>query len=137
MKHVKLFEQFRKGRINEEVMDDLKSHTEDEVFQLIQKRWNGLQLLRKKLGDSAIDFKPFGGYEIFLKDDESSYNDCLQKLPFINELLNPLFRNDVFIKASFILNISSFCNKRRFCLIGTICFHPAGLLTIHFKGAYQ
>jgi glycine/D-amino acid oxidase-like deaminating enzyme len=81
-----------------EVMDDLKSHTEDEVFQLIQKRWNGLQLLRKRLGDSAIDFKPFGGYELFLKDDESSYNECLQKLPFINELLKPLFRNAVFIK---------------------------------------
>lgn len=81
-----------------EVIDDLKSHTEDEVFQLIQKRWNGLQLLRKRLGDSAIDFKPFGGYELFLKDDESFYNECLQKVPFINELLKPLFRNDVFAK---------------------------------------
>jgi glycine/D-amino acid oxidase-like deaminating enzyme len=81
-----------------EVIDDLKSHTEDEVFQLIQKRWNGLQLLRKRLGDSAIDFKPFGGYELFLKDDESFYNECLQKVPFINELLKPLFRNGVFAK---------------------------------------
>lgn len=81
-----------------EVIDDLKSHTEDEVFQLIQKRWNGLQLLRKRLGDSAIDFKPFGGYELFLKDDGSFYNECLQKVPFINELLKPLFRNDVFAK---------------------------------------
>jgi glycine/D-amino acid oxidase-like deaminating enzyme len=81
-----------------EVIDDLKSHTEDEVFQLIQKRWNGLQLLRNRLGDSAIDFKPFGGYELFLKDDGSFYNECLQKVPFINELLKPLFRNDVFAK---------------------------------------
>jgi glycine/D-amino acid oxidase-like deaminating enzyme len=81
-----------------EVIDDLKSHTEDEVFQLIQKRWNGLQLLRKRLGDSSIDFKPFGGYELFLKDDGSFYNECLQKVPFINELLKPLFRNDVFAK---------------------------------------
>lgn len=62
-----------------EIIDDLKSHTEEEVVQLIQKRWNGLQLLRKNLGDAAIDFKPFGGYELFLKDAESSYNECLQK----------------------------------------------------------
>ncbi|MGC4040728.1 MAG: FAD-dependent oxidoreductase [Flavobacterium sp.] len=81
-----------------EIIEDLKTHTEEEVVQLIQKRWNGLQLLRKNLGDGAIDFKPYGGYELFLNDDESTYNECLQKLPFINELLKPLFRNDVFAK---------------------------------------
>ena len=67
-------------------MDDLKSHSEEEVIQLISKRWNGLQLLRKNLGDEAIDFKPYGGYELFLKDDEDTYSDCLQKLSFINDL---------------------------------------------------
>ncbi|TDP60276.1 NAD(P)/FAD-dependent oxidoreductase [Flavobacterium dankookense] len=81
-----------------EILDDLKNHSEEEVVQLIQKRWDGLQLLRKNLGDSAIDFKPFGGYELFLKEDESSYNECLQKLPFINEILKPIFKNDVFNK---------------------------------------
>ncbi len=81
-----------------EILDDLKSHSEEEVIQLIQKRWNGLQLLRKNLGDTAIDFKPYGGYELFLHDDESSYSECLQKLPFVNEILKPIFRNDVFTK---------------------------------------
>lgn len=81
-----------------EIIDDLKSHTEEEVIQLIQKRWNGLQLLRKNLGDSAIDFKPYGGYELFLKDDESSFSECSNKLPFINEILKPLFKADVFAK---------------------------------------
>jgi glycine/D-amino acid oxidase-like deaminating enzyme len=81
-----------------EILDDLKSHSEEEVIQLILKRWNGLQLLRKNLGDETIDFKPFGGYELFLKQDEMAYNECLQKLPFVNELLKPLFKNDVFTK---------------------------------------
>ena len=81
-----------------EILDDLKSHSEEEVIQLIQKRWSGLQLLRKNLGDDAIDFKPYGGYELFLKSDESSYNDCLQRLPFINDILKPIFRNEVFSK---------------------------------------
>jgi glycine/D-amino acid oxidase-like deaminating enzyme len=65
---------------------------------LIQKRWNGLQLLRKRLGDNTIDFKPYGGYELFLKEDENTYNECLQKLPFINDVLKPLFKSDVFSK---------------------------------------
>ncbi|SHF95782.1 Glycine/D-amino acid oxidase [Flavobacterium segetis] len=81
-----------------EIIDDLKSHTEEEVVTLIEKRWKGLQLLRKRLGDKAIDFKPYGGYELFLKADENSYNNCLQKIPFINDILNPLFKANVFAK---------------------------------------
>lgn len=81
-----------------EIIDDLKSHTEEEVIQLVQKRWQGLQLLRKNLGDEAIDFKPFGGYELFLKNDESTYNECLQKLPFINDILKLIFKAEVFEK---------------------------------------
>jgi glycine/D-amino acid oxidase-like deaminating enzyme len=81
-----------------EIIDDLKSHTEEEVIQLIQKRWEGLQLLRKRLGDNTLDFKPYGGYELFLKEDESTYTECLQKLPFINEIIKPLFKTDVFTK---------------------------------------
>lgn len=81
-----------------EIIDDLHSHTEEEVIQLIQKRWQGLQMLRKKLGDSAIDFKPYGGYELFLNENESAYKECLSKIPFINDILRPLFKSDVFVK---------------------------------------
>lgn len=81
-----------------EIIDDLKSHSEEEVIQLIQKRWQGLQLLRKRLGDRTIDFKPYGGYELFLKDDDSPFQECIQKMPFINEILKPLFKADVFAK---------------------------------------
>lgn len=79
-----------------EIIDDLRTHSEEEVIQLIQKRWQGLQMLRKRLGDAAIDFKPYGGYELFLKDDESGYQECLSKIPFINQILQPLFKSDVF-----------------------------------------
>lgn len=81
-----------------EIIDDLKTHSEEDVVQLIEKRWRGLQLLRKRLGDTAIDFKPHGGYEVFLKEDESGFNDCVSKLPFINEILKPLFKATVFSK---------------------------------------
>ena len=79
-----------------EIVDDLKSHTEEEVINLISKRWTGLQMLRKRLGDQVIDFRPYGGYELFLKKDDSSFHHCLKKLPFINEILKPLFKADVF-----------------------------------------
>jgi len=81
-----------------EIVDDLKIHSEEEVLALIQKRRRGLQLLRKRLGDATIDFRPYGGYELFLNEDSSSYNECTAKLPFINEILRPLFKADVFAK---------------------------------------
>jgi glycine/D-amino acid oxidase-like deaminating enzyme len=52
-----------------EIIDDLKSHSQEEVIQLVQKRWQGLQLLRKNLGDHTIGLQPHGGYELFLKND--------------------------------------------------------------------
>lgn len=81
-----------------EIMDDLNHHTEKEVVDLIQKRWKGLQLLRKRLGDSALDLKTYGGYELFLKDDENFYTNSVAKLPLINEMLKPLFKAKVFAK---------------------------------------
>jgi glycine/D-amino acid oxidase-like deaminating enzyme len=81
-----------------EILDDLHSHTEEEVIQLVQKRWEGLQLLRKQLGDTVLDFKMYGGYELFLKADGDFYEQCLKKMPFVNELLQPLFKAEVFTK---------------------------------------
>ena len=81
-----------------EILEDLRNYSEEEVIQLVQKRWNGLQLLRRRLGDATIDFKPYGGYEIFLREDENTYAECLQKLPFVNDILKPLFKTDVFTK---------------------------------------
>lgn len=81
-----------------EIIEDLKTHSEEDVVKLIEKRWRGLQLLRKRLGDAAIDFRPHGGYEVFLEEDEIGFNECVNKLAFINEILKPLFKADVFGK---------------------------------------
>ncbi|SCY60047.1 NAD(P)/FAD-dependent oxidoreductase [Flavobacterium caeni] len=81
-----------------EIIDDLRTHSEEEVLELIQKRWQGLHLLRRRLGDTAIDFRPHGGYELFLKDDQSGYEECVSRIPFLNQILQPLFKTDVFAK---------------------------------------
>ena len=81
-----------------EIIEDLKSHSEEEVIQLIQKRWNGLQLLRKRLGDATIDYKPYGGYELFLKDNDAGYQESVSRMAFVNEIIKPIYKTDVFIK---------------------------------------
>lgn len=79
-----------------EIIDDLKSHSPREVVELVKKRINGLELLLKNLGDKAIDYRSYGGYELFTMDDQELYEECLQKLPEINELLRSVFSDEVF-----------------------------------------
>ncbi len=77
-----------------EIIDDLQYHTEDEVCSLVEKRWQGLQLLRKTLGDKTIDFQQNGGYELFT--NKVVFDQCLSKKPEINTLLKPIFKKDIF-----------------------------------------
>lgn len=78
-----------------EIVSDLKRHTEEEVVQLIAKRWQGLKLLRDGLGDDQICFKPYGGYELFGPNDDT-FATCLEMMPRVNEMLRPLFGRDVY-----------------------------------------
>ncbi|MCB0381886.1 MAG: FAD-dependent oxidoreductase, partial [Psychroserpens sp.] len=78
-----------------EIIDDLKSHSEEEVFQLVEKRTKGLQLLRKTLGDSTINYQQLGGYELFSKSDDL-LEQCKAKQDHINSFLKPLFHHNVF-----------------------------------------
>lgn len=78
-----------------EIIDDLKSHSQAEVFHLIKKRIDGLQLLRSTLGDKAINYQQFGGYELFSKSD-NLLEECKAKQEHVNKFLKPLFNTDVF-----------------------------------------
>lgn len=79
-----------------EILDDLKSHSENEVLELIQKRLYGLHLLRKTLGDKVINYQNHGGYELFGNTDEALYETCLSQKSEINKWLKPIFKTDVF-----------------------------------------
>jgi glycine/D-amino acid oxidase-like deaminating enzyme len=79
-----------------EIVDDLNNHAEEEVIELIEKRGNGLKLLRETLGDKVIDYKNLGGYELFLESNQQLYDRCNDNQERINTLLKPIFKDDVF-----------------------------------------
>ena len=79
-----------------EILDDLKSHTEQEVINLVQKRWNGLQQLREIIGDKNLDYQKNGGIELFLENEEALFLDCQANIERINNLLFPVFKIPVF-----------------------------------------
>ncbi|MFH4969354.1 FAD-dependent oxidoreductase [Gaetbulibacter sp. M240] len=79
-----------------EIIEDLKTHTEQEVMQLVQKRLDGLQLLRKNLGDTVIGYQQHGGYELFTKADTELYETCLAQRDTINKILHSVLKDQVF-----------------------------------------
>jgi len=81
-----------------EILSDLKDHTEQEVLELVQKRWDGIQQLRATLGDAAIDFQNHGGHELFLNKDAELFQHCSESLDSVNQLLRPAFGNVAFEK---------------------------------------
>ncbi|MBJ7879535.1 NAD(P)/FAD-dependent oxidoreductase [Gelidibacter salicanalis] len=79
-----------------EILDDLKSHSEEEVVDLIRKRRSGLDLLRQSLSDIAIGYKQHGGYELFDHKDDEGYHRCMSQMGNVNAILKPYFKGDVF-----------------------------------------
>ena len=53
-----------------ELVDDLSNNDSTEVFGLVELRVQGLRLLRKTLGDKALQYRHTGGYEMFLDATE-------------------------------------------------------------------
>ncbi|CAN5877061.1 FAD-dependent oxidoreductase [soil metagenome] len=75
-----------------ELADDLTKIPEQEVFSLVAKRFEGLTRLRARLGDDAIRYEAFGGYEVF--DDEKSYHECAGRLSEFNAKLKSAIGKD-------------------------------------------
>lgn len=79
-----------------EILDDLETHTEDEVQDLVSRRFKGIALLRSRLGDEALDYREYGGYEVFLEQEGERHNEALSQLGRINDLLKPVFNRAPF-----------------------------------------
>jgi len=68
-----------------EILDDLHKMPEEEVWQTLIMRIEGLQLLRKVAGDKILNFRNCGGYELFQTPHE--YEAVLSKLSSLNKAI--------------------------------------------------
>ncbi len=70
-----------------ELIDDLKNTTEEEVLALVARRWQGLQLLRKRVGDQHLRYEEYGGFELFLPTDAAAFEACADRMSYFNTQL--------------------------------------------------
>ena len=71
-----------------ELISDLKTTKDDEVWNTVKMRIDGLHLLRKRLGDKHIDYLEYGGYELF--DSETKYDESKEQINKFNKILKPI-----------------------------------------------
>ena len=79
-----------------EILNDLKFMSQQEVLDLVKLRWEGLNLLRQRLGDTRIDFQCYGGYELLLENQEGALKD----MDAVNRMLYPLFGQEVYYERT-------------------------------------
>lgn len=71
-----------------ELIDDLSHIPEQEVWNTVQKRWEGLIYLKEIIGEQNMDFQNNGSWDLIdLRTDEKPYSD---KLDYLNEQIGQI-----------------------------------------------
>lgn len=99
-----------------ELLVDVKQMGSEAALSLVRMRWEGLDLLRKRLGDARIGYLQHGGYELIREAELSA----LEKIGEINDMLSPLFSQPVFSETPQALETFGFSKQH----IHTIVYNP-------------
>lgn len=73
-----------------ELLDDATHRPMNEVLALAEERYRGLSRLRERLGDATIDYRPYGGYELFRASETTRYAACREVIEEYNRQLAPM-----------------------------------------------
>ena len=76
-----------------ELAENARTDSQDELLSLVEKRYKGGLELRQLLGDSRINYRPVGGYELDFD------GDLHERVEAYNDWLKPLFKEPVFCDA--------------------------------------
>lgn len=75
-----------------ELLHDIDTLGADAALALVEQRWRGLQRLRSRVGDAAVEYEALGGYEVLT----AAHLPALERIDEVNQLMAPLFRAPVF-----------------------------------------
>ncbi len=68
-----------------EILEDLKSTSHNETFELVARRYEGMRHLLELCGEKNIDFAKKSGYEVFTSTDQTFTQECIHQIDFFNQ----------------------------------------------------
>src|SRR5690606_37543563 len=74
-----------------EILNYKQHHDEAELFDLVARRFKGINKLRKLVGDEQMEYRGYGGFEIFRPTEQALWEKCLESLEQVNSWLSPIF----------------------------------------------
>ncbi len=75
-----------------EILDDFWQMTQDEVVALVERRYAGINAIRKKFGDKPLGYKHSFGYELLTEEQLGA----VDQMEDINRILKGIFKDSVF-----------------------------------------
>lgn len=82
-----------------ELLDDLEQGiAEEDLVNLVERRWQGLARMKELLGEGRLQYEQLGGYEYF--QDQQEAERVEEALSRLNRLLYPVFDREVYQKCS-------------------------------------
>lgn len=75
-----------------EILDDFWSMNQDEVIALVERRFKGLQQIRKTFGDSSLRYKHRHGFELLEEENVKA----AEQIGDVNKILKKVFGKEVF-----------------------------------------
>lgn len=85
-----------------EYLDDSFTMNDSEIQSIFQKRYQGLQILRNRLGDEHIAYRERGSHDLLTKDEEF----VLEEIDRFNDLFYPIMDKKVFSLNNSYINDS-------------------------------
>ena len=99
-----------------EIISDNKTLSDNSVFNLVEKRVLGLELLKKTIPKANLNIKNYGGYELIFK----SYFDLEMLIEKYNKLLYPIFNDNIFFQAKEKIKLFGFSKTK----LTNLIFNP-------------
>ena len=99
-----------------EIISDNKTLSDNSVFNLVEKRVLGLELLKKTIPKSNLNIKNHGGYELIFK----SNFDLEMFIEKYNKLLYPIFNDNIFYEAKQKIKLFGFSKTK----LTNLIFNP-------------
>lgn len=94
-----------------EFIDDLQDIPFNEVVELAVRRYRGIEKLISVYGVDALKLEWNGGHEVFFKEDEESFNGCVERV----EAFNEAFEGKLGIRPYEVLKVNTFQGMTNLC----------------------